>query len=119
RPWAAAPALGYGPPPRPASGDGSAMGGARGLGGRHVRVARARGLADDLGADRKLASAPTVAGARHRKRRSASGKRHPMSEAIVELRDVFCVHRTNEGDAAALAGLNPELGRGQGLSLLG
>ena len=24
--------------------------------------------------------------------------------AVVELRDVFCVHRTNEGDAAALQG---------------
>jgi ABC-type lipoprotein export system ATPase subunit len=27
-----------------------------------------------------------------------------MTEAIVELRDVFCVHRTGEGDAAALQG---------------
>jgi len=42
-----------------------------------------------------------------------------MSEAIVELRDVFCVHRTNEGDAAALAGMNLELGRGEALCLLG
>ena len=42
-----------------------------------------------------------------------------MSEAIVELRDVFCVHRTNEGDAAALAGTNLELGRGEVLGVLG
>jgi ABC-type lipoprotein export system ATPase subunit len=42
-----------------------------------------------------------------------------MSEAIVELRDVFCVHRTNEGDAAALAGTNLELGRDEVLSVLG
>ena len=42
-----------------------------------------------------------------------------MSEAIVELRDVFCVHRTNEGDAAALAGTNLELGRGEVLCVLG
>ena len=42
-----------------------------------------------------------------------------MSEAIVELRDVFCVHRTNEGDAAALAGMNLDLGRGEVLSVLG
>ena len=27
-----------------------------------------------------------------------------MSESVVELRDVFCVHRTNEGDAAAKPG---------------
>jgi ABC-type lipoprotein export system ATPase subunit len=42
-----------------------------------------------------------------------------MSEAIVELRDVFCVHRTNEGDAAALQGTNLELGRGEVLGVLG
>jgi len=42
-----------------------------------------------------------------------------MSEAVVELRDVFCVHRTNEGDAAALAGANLELGRGEVLCVLG
>jgi ABC-type lipoprotein export system ATPase subunit len=42
-----------------------------------------------------------------------------MSEAIVELRDVFCVHRTNEGDAAALRGTNLALGRGEVLSVLG
>jgi ABC-type lipoprotein export system ATPase subunit len=42
-----------------------------------------------------------------------------MSEVIVELRDVFCVHRTNEGDAAALAGMNLALGRGEVLSVLG
>src|SRR6202035_3021317 len=42
-----------------------------------------------------------------------------MSEAIVELRDVFCVHRTNEGDAAALQGTNLALGHGEVLSILG
>ncbi|HEV2251858.1 MAG TPA: ATP-binding cassette domain-containing protein [Streptosporangiaceae bacterium] len=42
-----------------------------------------------------------------------------MSEAIVDVRDVFCVHRTNEGDAAALAGTNLELGRGEVLCVLG
>ncbi len=42
-----------------------------------------------------------------------------MSEAIVVLRDVFCVHRTNEGDAAALQGTNLELGRGEVLCVLG
>jgi ABC-type lipoprotein export system ATPase subunit len=42
-----------------------------------------------------------------------------MTEAIVELHEVFCVHRTNEGDAAALAGTNLELGRGEVLGVLG
>ena len=42
-----------------------------------------------------------------------------MSEPAVELRDVFCVHRTNEGDAAALAGVNLELARGEVLCVLG
>jgi ABC-type lipoprotein export system ATPase subunit len=42
-----------------------------------------------------------------------------MSEAVVELRDVFCVHRTNEGDAAALAGTNLQLARGEVLAVLG
>jgi ABC-type lipoprotein export system ATPase subunit len=42
-----------------------------------------------------------------------------MSEAVIELRDVFCVHRTNEGDAAALQGMNLELVRGEVLCVLG
>ena len=42
-----------------------------------------------------------------------------MSEPVVELCDVFCVHRTNEGDAAALAGMNLELARGEVLCVLG
>jgi ABC-type lipoprotein export system ATPase subunit len=42
-----------------------------------------------------------------------------MSRTVVELRDVFCVHRTNEGDAAALAGTNLELARGEVLCVLG
>jgi len=42
-----------------------------------------------------------------------------MSGAVVELRDVFCVHRTNEGDAAALAGTNLELACGEVLCVLG
>jgi ABC-type lipoprotein export system ATPase subunit len=42
-----------------------------------------------------------------------------VSEAVVELRDVFCVHRTNEGDAAALQGTNLELARGELLCVLG
>jgi ABC-type lipoprotein export system ATPase subunit len=42
-----------------------------------------------------------------------------MSDVVVELRDVFCVHRTNEGDAAALAGTSLELGRGEVLCVLG
>ena len=42
-----------------------------------------------------------------------------MSDAVVELRDVFCVHRTNEGDAAALAGTNLQLASGEVLGVLG
>jgi ABC-type lipoprotein export system ATPase subunit len=42
-----------------------------------------------------------------------------MSGAVVELRDVFSVHRTNEGDAAALAGTNLELACGEVLCVLG
>jgi ABC-type lipoprotein export system ATPase subunit len=39
--------------------------------------------------------------------------------STVELRDVFCVHRTNEGDAAALQGLSLEVGDGELLCVLG
>ncbi len=42
-----------------------------------------------------------------------------MTDAAVQLRDVFCVHRTNEGDAAALQGLSLELRRGEVLCVLG
>jgi ABC-type lipoprotein export system ATPase subunit len=42
-----------------------------------------------------------------------------MSGAVVELRDVFCIHRTNEGDAAALQGTNLELAGGEVLCVLG
>jgi ABC-type lipoprotein export system ATPase subunit len=42
-----------------------------------------------------------------------------MIETAVELRDVFCVHRTNEGDAAALQGTNLALAEGEVLCVLG
>jgi ABC-type lipoprotein export system ATPase subunit len=42
-----------------------------------------------------------------------------MSDAIVQMRDVFCVHRTSEGDAAALQGMNIELAYGELLCVLG
>ena len=38
---------------------------------------------------------------------------------MIELRDVFCVHRTSEGDAAALQGTTLEVGRGELLCVLG
>jgi ABC-type lipoprotein export system ATPase subunit len=42
-----------------------------------------------------------------------------MIDPIVRLRDVFCVHRTNEGDAAALQGMNLDLEHGELLCVLG
>jgi ABC-type lipoprotein export system ATPase subunit len=39
--------------------------------------------------------------------------------AVVELRDVFCVHRTDEGDAAALQGTTLDLARGELLCVVG
>ena len=42
-----------------------------------------------------------------------------MIERVVELRDVFCVHRTGEGDAAALQGIHLEHARGEVLCVLG
>ncbi len=42
-----------------------------------------------------------------------------MTETAVALRDVFCVHRTSEGDAAALQGLTLELADGEHLCILG
>jgi ABC-type lipoprotein export system ATPase subunit len=42
-----------------------------------------------------------------------------MTGTAVELRDVFCVHRTNEGDAAALQGTNLGLAEGEVLCVLG
>lgn len=42
-----------------------------------------------------------------------------MSDAVVELRDVFRVHRTGQGDAAALQGAELDLRRGEVLCLLG
>ncbi len=41
------------------------------------------------------------------------------SAPVVQLRDVFCVHRSQEGDAAALQGLGLELRRGEVLCVLG
>src|SRR5262249_55592635 len=37
----------------------------------------------------------------------------------VALRDVFCVHRTNEGDAAALQGATLSVRRGESVCVLG
>ncbi len=42
-----------------------------------------------------------------------------VSEPAVFLREVFCVHRTSEGDSAALQGTNLELGTGELLCVLG
>ncbi len=45
--------------------------------------------------------------------------RDATTEPAVKLREVFCVHRTNEGDAAALQGTNLDLGGGELLCVLG
>jgi ABC-type lipoprotein export system ATPase subunit len=42
-----------------------------------------------------------------------------VPEPIVQLRDVFCVHRTSEGDAAALQGTTLDVQRGELLCVLG
>jgi ABC-type lipoprotein export system ATPase subunit len=42
-----------------------------------------------------------------------------MSDLVIELRDVFCVHRTNEGDAAALQGMNLEVAASEIVCALG
>ncbi|HUE25546.1 MAG TPA: ATP-binding cassette domain-containing protein [Solirubrobacteraceae bacterium] len=42
-----------------------------------------------------------------------------MTETAIELRDVFCVHRSGEGDAAALQGINLTLRAGELLCVLG
>jgi ABC-type lipoprotein export system ATPase subunit len=42
-----------------------------------------------------------------------------MSDTIVELRDVFCVHRTGQGDAAALQGAELSANSGEVLCVLG
>jgi ABC-type lipoprotein export system ATPase subunit len=42
-----------------------------------------------------------------------------MSDPAVRLRDVFCLHRTGQGDAAALQGLSLELGRGERVCVIG
>jgi ABC-type lipoprotein export system ATPase subunit len=42
-----------------------------------------------------------------------------MSTAAVELRNVFCVHRSVHGDAAALQGLNLSLRHGERICVLG
>ena len=42
-----------------------------------------------------------------------------MSDPIVEVRDVFCVHRTAEGDAAALQGMTISLAHDELLCVLG
>ncbi|MGZ4295447.1 MAG: ATP-binding cassette domain-containing protein [Solirubrobacteraceae bacterium] len=41
------------------------------------------------------------------------------AEAMVEVRDVFSVHRTNEGDAAALGGATLTVRRGESVCVLG
>jgi ABC-type lipoprotein export system ATPase subunit len=41
------------------------------------------------------------------------------TEVMVELREVFCVHRTDEGDAAALQGTTLQVRRGELVCVLG
>ena len=42
-----------------------------------------------------------------------------MSDPLIALRDVFCVHRTPEGDTAALQGASLEVARGEVVCVLG
>jgi ABC-type lipoprotein export system ATPase subunit len=42
-----------------------------------------------------------------------------MTEPLVAVRDVFCVHRTPEGDAAALQGATLEVAKGEIVCVLG
>jgi len=50
---------------------------------------------------------------------ASEARREREREPIVELRDVFCVHRTSEGDAAALQGTTLAVQRGELLCVLG
>jgi ABC-type lipoprotein export system ATPase subunit len=49
----------------------------------------------------------------------AVGSGDESGRPAVQLRDVFCLHRTNEGDAAALQGMTLKLGVGEVLCVLG
>jgi ABC-type lipoprotein export system ATPase subunit len=42
-----------------------------------------------------------------------------ITDHVIRLRDVFCVHRTPQGDAAALQGLDLEVERGEVVCVLG
>jgi ABC-type lipoprotein export system ATPase subunit len=42
-----------------------------------------------------------------------------IEEPVVRLRDVFCVHRTSEGDAAALQGTTLEITKGELVCVIG
>jgi len=50
---------------------------------------------------------------------SRPGAEADEPDLVVELRDVFCVHRSDNGDAAALQGLDLEVGRGDQVCVLG
>ena len=43
----------------------------------------------------------------------------PSEEWMIDVRDVFCVHRTGQGDAAALQGLTLRVRRGELVCVLG
>src|SRR5207302_76803 len=45
--------------------------------------------------------------------------RRRMTSPAVRLQDVFCVHRTDEGDAAALQGMNLEVAANEVVCVLG
>ncbi len=58
----------------------------------------------------------TLIGATARGRAAGTGG---ASDTVIELRDVFCVHRTSEGDSAALQGLDIEVASGEQVCVLG
>src|SRR5437588_8588841 len=51
--------------------------------------------------------------------RTGCGGPCEMTEAAVELTEVFCVHRTAQGDAAALQGLDLRVDSGEVLCVVG
>jgi ABC-type lipoprotein export system ATPase subunit len=58
----------------------------------------------------------TLIGATARGRAAGTGG---ATDTVIELRDVFCVHRTSEGDSAALQGLDIRVASGEQVCVLG
>ena len=99
----------------------AAAGGCSGWFGRYPRLERSRNASSDIdSATCRRSHSRHTRGRMTATLGAATLTVSPTGgQPVVRLRDVFCVHRSDQGEAAALQGTNLEVAGGEVLCVLG